>query len=214
VKISELIQKYCPLAFFLFLTTLSLFLLLWAKREMNEADAMTAAANRISVTISAGIPILSQNSVDVAMAIYGIEVGPNIDAPALDLNLEDRGLTSRGALSARSMITVGPAAFSTWALLGSTLAHEIEIHGRQNFLAISMLDLLRLDGTAMAERQAYRHEINSSARFGLDTSDKLMIAETMEFFYPEKRRSVAQHHFSARVQKWFSRNILREHVTL
>jgi hypothetical protein len=190
--------------------TVSLYFLLWAKRELNEEAAMAASIRNVSVAIPEGTPEISQENIDIAMTLYSIDVGPNTELPIFDSKLEDRGLTSRGALSARSAVTVGPAAFSTWAILGSTLAHEIEIHGRQNFLIISIMDMFRLDGTGMAERQAYSHELAGSARFGMDSADENMIRETMEYYYPEKRSVLSEKQLSARVQKWFSRNILRE----
>ena len=208
--ISDRMQRHSPVLFFLFLLTLALYSLLWAKRELYQEVAMAAGMAKISVSMARSVPAVSQQSLDVAMAVFGIDVGPNTALPLLDLDLADRGLTSRGGLSSRSVITIGPPAFSSWGLLGSTLAHEVEIHGRQNFFAISFLDMIHLDGTGAAERQAYQHEISSARRFSLPIDDKQMIAETMEYYYPEKRSVPHTIQLSARVQKWLSRNILRE----
>src|SRR5690606_19202846 len=106
-------------------------------------------------------------SIDLAIAMFGIEVPASAEWPVLDKKIEDRGLTTRGAFMDKAKVTIGPAAFTSWALLGSTLAHELEVHCQQNFLFIYLMDLVGLDGTGEAERQAYRHELTNAKRFSL-----------------------------------------------
>ena len=86
-------------------------------------------------------------------------------------------------------VTVGPAAFESWGLLGSTLAHELEVHCQQNFTYIRLLDLLGLDGTLKAEREAYQHELSNAGRFHLGEVERENIKATMDFYYPVEANS-------------------------
>lgn len=208
VKLEDFVAR----ALYLVTVALICFGLLWAKRELRYAEAHFLAGSQVSVAVLAGEPEMDQDSIDLAMAAYSIRISSMTNWPVFDRNFSDRGLTARGTLSGRSSVSVGPAAFSSWALLGSTLAHEIEVHGEQNFLIIGLMDLMRLDGTGIAERQAYSHEIEGATRFGLCLDDQDMIAETKEFFYPEAGQSVSQNALGAKVKGWLSKNILRERI--
>jgi hypothetical protein len=87
----------------------------------------------------------------------------------------------------KTKVFVGPTAFSSWGMLGSTLAHEVEVHCRQNFPLIVLKDQLGLDGTVEAEREAYEYEIQNAGRFGLDHRDQNLIAATVEYYYPREK---------------------------
>ncbi|RYZ81305.1 MAG: hypothetical protein EOP04_24245 [Proteobacteria bacterium] len=102
------------------------------------------------------------------------------------MKLEDRGLTTLNGYGKKLEVTIGPAAFTSWAVLGSTLAHEVEIHCNQNFSLIRMKDMLGLEGTNGAEREAYMHELSNSDRFKLKEADQASIRETMEYYYPAR----------------------------
>ena len=129
-------------------------------------------------------PTLTQESIDIAMKMFNIYLPANVEWPKLDLTLEDRGVTIMDGLGMKREVLVGPGAFSSWSVLGSTLAHEIEIHGTQSFLWIRVLNLVGLEGTVMAEREAYMHEIRCARRFGLERLEVQSIEETMNFYYP------------------------------
>jgi len=182
--------------------------LLHARSEVAERRAYLRAVATVAVVPPQGAPEVSQESIDLALVLYGIEVPPNAEHPQLDLELKDRGLTTRGAFMEKARVTIGPAAFTSWGLLGSTLAHEIEVHCQQNFLAIYVMDLLGLDGTGAAERQAYVHELRNSRRFGLDIADAEMIADTMEFYYPDNPSGPGLG-VPRVVRTWLARNLLR-----
>ena len=95
-------------------------------------------------------------------------------------------------------MTIGPAAFASWSLLGSTLAHELEVHCRQNFTLIRMQDLMGAQGTLKAERDAYAHELAHAERFNLSKIERMNIQATMDFYYPKENSTSS---FSA---KFFS----------
>src|SRR5690606_25474533 len=82
---------------------------------------------------------------------------------------------------------IGPSAFASWALLGSTLAHEIEVHCHQNFTLIRLFDIAGWEGTENAEREAYAHELAHADRFGLTSDDRYSIAQTLQYYYPERK---------------------------
>jgi hypothetical protein len=152
-----------------------------------------------------GKPEVSQESIDLAVAIYGIKIPNSASKPKLDMNLKDRGLTSRGAYIEKADVTIGPAAFSSWSLLASTLGHELEVHCNQNFLFVYLMDVMRLDGTGSAEREAYIYELRNAKRFGLDIVDADMIAETMEYYYPDVK---SEFKILPGVKRWLARNLL------
>lgn len=162
----------------------------------------------VAVVAPEGRPPVTQESIDLAMALYGIQTPHSSEAPKLDMQLLDRGLTTRATFLERAIVTIGPAAFSSWGLLGSTLAHELEVHCEQNFLAIFFMDLVGLDGTGAAERQAYVHELRNAARFGLEVEDADLIADTMEYYYPETATGLAPKIMPSAVRNWLARNVI------
>jgi hypothetical protein len=177
-----------------------------AKRELDDRRGFERSARQVLVTPPATPPPVTQSAIDLALQLYGIEVPASAEHPTLDLTLTDRGLTTRGALMEKALVTIGPAAFTSWSLLGSTLAHELEVHCRQNFLFIHVMDMVGLDGTGEAERQAYQHELRNARRFGLDVVDAELIADTMDYYYPDAVTGEAATH---RVRAWLARNFLR-----
>ena len=129
-------------------------------------------------------PPMTQESIDIAIEMFKVSIPKNATHPTLDMKLEDRGLTTLNGFGKKLEVTIGPAAFTSWAVLGSTLAHELEIHCNQNFSLIRMKDMLGLEGTNGAEREAYMHELSNSERFKLKEGDQASIRETMEYYYP------------------------------
>ena len=149
-------------------------------------------------------PPVGQKSIDLALIMFGIEVPLNVSHPLYDPELTDRGLTIRGAFMEKIDVTIGRSAFSSWSLLGSTLAHELEVHCRQNFFFIYAMDMIGMDGTGEAERQAYTHELANARRFGMALRDEDLIADTVAFYYPEGKKSANQE-----IKSWLARNFLK-----
>lgn len=136
------------------------------------------------LSVPEGRPMPGQEAIDLAMEIYNISRPADAEHPVFDAELKDRGLTVKSSWLGKTQVSIGPSAFSSWGMLGSTLAHEVEIHCRQNFAMIYMRDQLGLNGTAEAEREAYRHEILNAERFGLSGRDRTLITATVEYYYP------------------------------
>ncbi|MFY7930568.1 MAG: hypothetical protein ACOVS5_16965 [Oligoflexus sp.] len=155
-----------------------------ARHELDHREHFARELRRVSVVPPSTQPPMTQESIDLALEMFAIEIPDNTQRPRLDMGLEDRGLTTLNGWGSKLEVTIGPAAFTSWALLGSTLAHELEVHCRQNFFVIRMKDALGLQGTEQAEREAYMHELANSDRFNLKTSDQLNIKATMDFYYP------------------------------
>ena len=176
--------------------------------EVQEQRAYHRQVAQVLVKAPEGRPPMNQDSVDLALVMYGIEVPTSANPPLFDPELKDRGLTTRGAFMDKAQVTVGPSAFSSWGLLGSTLAHEIEVHCQQNFLAIYVMDAVGLDGTGAAERQAYIHELRGAKRFGLEGDDAELIADTMDYYYPEHSSS-NRFTMPRVVRAWLARNFLK-----
>ncbi len=155
-----------------------------ARADLEHREHFAREVRNVSVVPPSSPAPMTQESIDLALKMFAIEVPPTATAPRLDLNLEDRGLTTLNGWGSKLDVTIGPAAFSSWALLGSTLAHELEVHCLQNFFVIRVKDALGLKGTDQAEREAYMHELANSNRFHLKQSDQINIKATMDYYYP------------------------------
>lgn len=165
---------------------------LWAGGATKDEEKTLREWRKQRVVAPDSSPAYTDDSIATAMAMFGIQVPSNADKPYFDRTLSDRGLTIKRAWHKNAEVKIGPAAFSSWSLLGSTLAHELEVHCRQNFFMISILDRLGLDGTVIAERQAYKHELIMAERFGLSKQDRGFIRETLHYYYPlnDKQKSL------------------------
>jgi hypothetical protein len=131
-------------------------------------------------------PVLSQASIDRAVEMFQIRIPEHVNGPTFDPSLADRGLTMKRGVLGKVSVTIGPDAFSSWPLLGSTIAHEVEVHCRQSFVAIHLMDIAGLDGTGIAEREAYAYEIKYAQRFGLTPYDMDLIKSTSSYYYPKQ----------------------------
>ncbi len=126
-------------------------------------------------------PTPDQETLEFAIKYFHIHVPDHLQNISFDKYLDDRGKT---VLShTKISVFIGPKAFQSWSVLGSTLAHEIEIHGQQNFAWIDLLDKLQLDGTRLAEEEAYNYEMNNQLRFHLTRSEIYAIEFTKKLYY-------------------------------
>lgn len=160
------------------------FGLLVVASHARSKDAPARAISREFDAPLEGRPVVGQEAIDLAMNFYKISKPADANQPVFDPELKDRGLTVKSSWFGKTQVYIGPSAFANWAMLGSTLAHEVEVHCRQNFPMIFIKDRLGLDGTSDAEREAYRYEISNASRFGLSGRDAGLIAATVEYYYP------------------------------
>lgn len=181
-----------------------------ANRDQAAYLKFLALYNNVKVIApDEGRPTANQESIDSAMEIYAIKSPQNTKWPLWDGELEDRGLTAGGLILSDRYVYIGPAAFTSWGMLGSTLAHEIEVHCNQSFLKIITLDGIERSylsarnlignfipaikpsvkevferGTWRAERDAYQYELKSAKRFGLKEREVFSISHVMSMYYP------------------------------
>ena len=173
-----------PTIFYVFTTCLALVVILAAKHDYDARKVFEKRSSQVIVIPPETLPEMNQKSVDIALALFNINVPAGTNHPTFDPTLQDRGLTTLRGWGNKLEVTIGPAAFESWGLLGSTLAHELEVHCQQSFTLIRALDVLGLDGTLMAEREAYLHELNNARRFHLGKAEQENIKATMDFYYP------------------------------
>lgn len=160
-------------------------ILIQAKGELDQSYRFELSAKRIPVEAPKSIPEINQESIDIAMEVFNIEIPKNSRHPFFDTNLFDRGITISTPKDDKLTVKIGPSAFSSWGLLGSTLAHELEVHCNQNFFLIVLFDKLGLGGTENAEREAYDHELRYARHFHLNQFEVTSIVQTRDYFYPE-----------------------------
>jgi hypothetical protein len=209
------VVSFLPVLAALSFALISIFVCVLAAQEQNESRAYQDDMRNVQIDLQIARPTPSQEAVDIAMAAYGIYGGEHVNWPIFDASLFDRGLTSGGTLDARRNIFVGVPAFTSWGILGSTLGHEIEIHGNQSFVSILALDSMNriqqsalaltfaaastnrdprqieegiFAGTRRAERTAYLYEISSAKRYGLLADEIASIRDVMEMYYSEKTK--------------------------
>lgn len=156
------------------------------KSMMNGPDLNVAKQYDVDLNKP---PQKNNNSIWIAMKMYNIELPKNTKKPYFSEDTTDRATTTFSdniyeAISKEAIeVKIGPSAFTSWAILGSTIAHEVEIHCNQSPLLIIAQDYLNLNGTANAERKAYIHEILHADRFGLKTIELLEIKATLQIYY-------------------------------
>jgi hypothetical protein len=129
-------------------------------------------------------PTPSQESIDLAMKTFSIETY-NCEYPKYDPRLTTvRGvmIPSGSILHLKRKVFIGPSAFESWGILGSTLAHELEVHCRQDLLLFNLKELLGMDGIREAEFEAYQHEIEQAHRFQLSRGELRSIQEIQKDF--------------------------------
>jgi hypothetical protein len=158
-----------------------------------------------------GVPDVSQASIDKAMVLYSIKSKPWCKYPVLVEDIEDiMGYIGGYPFSSTRIIGITGRAFTSWGMLGSVLAHEIEVHCNQSFIKANILDaidvllgdlirsqeppksamLVRVApvyyGTWLTEREAYSYQIESAERFGLTKQEVESIRFTRDFLYPPR----------------------------
>lgn len=166
--------------------------MLQTEQRARENLSRSRSLSNLPLPTIEGSPAMNQESIDKVIAAFKINIPENVAGPRLDMGLSDRGLTSRRGALSQIMVTIGPDAFSSWAMLASTISHEVEVHCRQNFFAIHLMDLAGMDGTGQAEREAYRYELRNAGRFGLAPYDQDLIRSTVNYYYPDKRGRFAR----------------------
>lgn len=179
------ISFYVPMIAYTFASMVATLCLFMAKHHYDARHRFeTFLAAPVHVVPPSSKPVPGQESIDIALAMFNIQVPTNAKKPVYDPGIYDRGLTTLRGWSNKMEVSVGPAAFTSWSMLGSTLAHELEVHCQQNFALIRLKDLFGFEGTLHAEREAYSHELANAKRFRLDNQEFANIKATMDFYYP------------------------------
>lgn len=94
----------------------------------------------------------------------------------------DPSLDAHGSTSRNGVVRIGPGAFDySPGWLGSTLAHEIEVHFRLQ--AQRGRWWTDPQGFALQEVQAYDYDLSNAARFSLSTSEIRVLKETRAFYF-------------------------------
>ena len=176
-------------------------------REQQQWQRLREMMRSVQVdTSSMARPVRSDEAIRKAMVIYTIDSAPLMLGPVYHEDLEDRGRVTLITERQQLAVTVGPTAFANWGELGSTLAHEIEVHCHQswflmvelNFLgavvnSLRQKPLLEWEsgwGSTRAERQAYTYEIDNRERFEQPTADIMSLVHIMNSYYPEQNAKV------------------------
>ena len=144
--------------------------------------------HKIKVAVLPGglgsMPPMTNESIQMAMDYYQINLPAGTAVPTLNTKLKIRGSTTRSLFHTLSKVEIGPEAFMSWGLLGSTIAHEIEVHCKQNLLWITAQEMVGINGSVIAEIEAYDYELEHSKRFGLRAFEVNNIRKSRDYHYP------------------------------
>jgi len=133
-----------------------------------------------------GVPPVSQESIIRAVNNFEIQVPMLSFYPSLDIDMDKTHLGEAYSIPLLHMCvpTIGAGAFTSWGRLGSTLAHEVEVHCNQNWWRSSVEKLFLYDPNPMMEREAYTYTLLDSKRFHLTFLEQLNITYVMQLLYP------------------------------
>lgn len=169
--------------------------------EVKRDKKIHTLMSNIPVKFPSNIPNKSQDSVEIAIALFSIEIYKNIESIEYNKEIVFRGLTIGSSFLDEKKVIIGDMAFISWGILGSTIGHEAEIHGRQNFLLFEILNFLNIYvklftnfypkfsnifinksdlGIYFAEKEAYLYELNSANRFNLNKNELNSIKNILE----------------------------------
>lgn len=148
------------------------------------AATLETSSPRFEKVLPANRPPKNDKSIARAIEMFGIKVPNSVKKITFDEKIQERGLTERKSFFDMTVVRIGSSAFESWGLLGSTLAHEIEVHANQNILFIILMDKLGFDATLEAERLAYLYELKNAERFQISNAQAADIETTMNYFYP------------------------------
>lgn len=144
--------------------------------------------NKPPVNVKLSIPPNPGDAAIVkALALFKIEVPDSVKVIRYDPRMTDfRGLIEAKfskTMQTYHIVSIGPLAFKSWALLGSTLAHEIEVHAHQNIRMAHLLSMAGGSAVKQMEIKAYTYEIENAKRFGLSAGEVNSIRYTMQQMY-------------------------------
>ena len=219
LKIISSVMSHFPLVLSVLVGCSSVAVVAAALTEHMQASRYERLKAQAFVRAPEGTPTADQDSVDIAVELYAIQIPRNCDAPRFNSKIEDRGLTTGALFQSKRKVLIGSAAFTSWGILGSTIGHETEIHANQWFLGIWLKDRIKKNslaarqwagrylgilkpsvkemfdaGTWSAEREAYEYELNSAKRFGLNENEQLSIRNVMNYYYPTAAEEMTAHH--------------------
>jgi hypothetical protein len=169
-------------------------------KEVSQYQQLLSDMQTVHVTVHLSPPVCGEQAIQTAISIFSIDTsGANI---CFDPTIWDRGIITLG-MDGRMQVDIGTPACSSWASLGSTIAHETEVHAKQVwavgiainvvsraincFRGVRIADHEEPVGSTRFEREAYLFEIESRDRFGLSDDEVDSIFSTMNFYYPEER---------------------------
>jgi len=130
------------------------------------------------------LPAMTEESIHLAMNFFEIDLPANTAMPTLNKKLKVRGMTTRSLMQTMNKVEIGPEAFMSWGLLASTIAHEVEIHCKQNLLLINLQEMVGINANVKAEREAYNHELSNAKKFGLRAFEIHNIRRSRDYYYP------------------------------
>lgn len=163
-------SRLSPAGFALFMGMCPLFTSCMTHELASRHSGQTSVARPSISSLEQSVPPPSDAAIATSLAHFGIETRSHVTVQFAP-ELTERGRTQWQVTSQDVQVLIGPAAFSSWGLLGSTLAHELEVHCQQNLTMIGVFEWLGLPARQSAEDEAYRYELSQAQRFGLDAAE-------------------------------------------
>ena len=153
------------------------------REDVNKKRSFSSEFKSYNISKIKRRPSVSMESIHIAMHRYNIQYpsGSYCEYPQIsyDLGPGVRGVVRENIPMVSAGVYIGPAAFSSWAILGSTLAHEIEVHCSQDLLHISLMMMLMPHSSRNIETEAYLHELHGKNRFDHTSFERQEIFRSM-----------------------------------
>jgi hypothetical protein len=139
---------------------------------------------------------LKQGAIDHAIVEYGIDIGalPAGVHYSPHGNMREREGATFLDRDGTLRVVIGDKAFRSPAWLGSTIAHEVEVHVNRQIAKGRRASASDEEGTSIEEVEAYDFELANQARFGMHADEGKLVRQRRMAFYRtlqyENRRRV------------------------
>jgi hypothetical protein len=150
--------------------------------EIHRLDARIAGGERGLVVRAAQ---LKEAAIQHAIATFGIDTRAVTAGVhyAPQGNMRDREGATLVDRDGTLRVLVGDGAFRSAAWLGSSIAHEVEVHVNRQIAQGRYARGGDEASAAIEEIEAYDHELASDRRFGLDASERRSVAARRAAFH-------------------------------
>jgi hypothetical protein len=174
--------------------------------EIHRIDAELASTSDAARAraLRARVARLKQSAITHAIVVFDIDVGGVATGVIYSPHgaMRDREGATIVDRDGTVRVQVGDAAFRSAGWLGSTIAHEVEVHVNRQIAKGMCYQPSDRDGTLIQEVEAYDFELVNHQRFGIDAPDLRQLRQRRNFAYRALTWENRQQVDKGRYAKW------------